>query len=353
MSFDVKRSGIIFTAAVFGAVLVGYLVERRRREDSSSPFTFSAPLVSPDFEPLEPPLGQNRLSGRIVHADGTPASDVQVFLYRVEPIPGIAEPLSWTISDADGRFQLEGLVQARFEAALVRSGHPPLTQEIELPAAEELIWVLPPPLEPLPVLPEISRAPLGGRIQPPPGRTTDEWPLVGYEVVLVPVPDAYSLSGATFRRTLTDRDGEFRFEEVVRAPYRVEILPPWAAGGSWPVVAAIDLDTQQPRSEEEELALSLFSGGIEGRLADLEGHPVEGALVKVWPADQPTRIWPPLETDASGGFRVLDLPPGNYVVRLRAGAAARERELEVQSGEVSTAVFEPIEPPATTEERSR
>ncbi len=347
MSFDVKRSRFIFVAAVFGAVLVGFLVERRRREDASSPFTFE-PLVAPEFEPLEPPVGENQLSGTIVHADGTRASDVQVFLYRVEPVPGIAEPLSWTISDPDGRFELEGLPRAHFEAALVRSGHPPLTQHVAIPAADDVVWTLPPPLEPLPVLPEILRAQLAGRIQPPPG-APEEWPLEGYEVVLVPVPDAYSLSGATLRRTLTDRAGGFRFEEVVRARYRVELLPPWAAGGSWPVVATIDLDTLE-RTSEEEIALSLSCGVIEGRLADLEGHPVEGALVKVWPADQPTRIWPPLETDAGGAFRVSDLPPGNYVIRLRAGAAAQERELEVQSGEISTAVFEPMEPPPGTDE---
>ncbi len=336
-----------FVVLVLGAVLLGFLAERRRMEDTTARFEFS-PLVAPPFEPLAVPLGEQALRGVVVLEDGTPAIDVQVFLYRVEPVPGAAEPLAWTQSDAEGRFELEHLVTARYEAALVRSGHPPVTYAIDVPSQGEVHWTIPPRLEPLPVLPEIERAPLAGRVAPPAG--LGPWPIAGYQVVLRPTPDTPPLCGAVTRRVAVDEAGAFRLENLVRARYLVEVLPPWAAGGSWPALTSVEFDHTRPDSPELELALA--SGAIAGAIVDQLGRALEGALVMVSPASEPDRIWPARQTDDAGAFEVRDLPPGRYVLRLRAGLAAREQELDVRAGEVAEVVFEPLDLEEGLEERS-
>ena len=46
-------------------------------------------------------------------------------------------------------------------------------------------------------------------------------------------------------------------------------------------------------------------------------------------------MWPPVATAPDGGFELGDLPAGAYVLTIRAGAGALEREVTVLAGETT------------------
>ena len=330
-----KRREIAFLAVVFGAFAAGWVRERARIDEPVP--TYAAPIPV-DLEPLESPGGDLELAGTVVTAAGTPASDVLVSLEEADfaagtLAPGPAQPLHWTYTDAEGRFRLARLPAGSFRAVLITPEAPPTTVLLELPINSEVRWQLSEPLPPLPVLPELLRTRLGGRVIAPPGLA--DYALEGHEVVLRPAESAPALSGAVVRRVICDAEGRFQFEELALERYQVEVLPPWARGGSWPVLATSPLDGLEP-TESTEFSITLQCGEIRGQLHDAEGRSLEGALVKLWPAEEggsPKRLWPPTATDATGSFVVQHLPVGRYRLRLRAGAAEHELEADVRAGE--------------------
>ena len=340
-----KRRELVFLALVFGAFAAGMVRERARTDEPLQ--TYAAP-VPVELAPLESPYGELELAGTVVTASGDPAPDVLISLEEAEfgagrLAPGPAQPLHWTYTDDDGRFHLARLSAGSFRAVLVTPAAPPTTIPLELPAAEEVRWQLSEPLPPLPVLPELLRTRLGGRVLAPVG--LEGTALEGLEVVLRPAESA-PLSGAVVRRAVCDGEGRFQFEELALEPYRVEVLPPWARGGSWPVLATLPLDGLEP-TESSECSITLQCGEISGELRDAEGRSLEGALVKLWPAEEgtsPKRLWPPTATDASGAFVVRDLPVGRYRLRLRAGAAEHELEADVRAGERTVLALPSLDP---------
>ena len=151
---------------VFGALVAGFLVEQGRRDDPLAELEFRT-ARRPAFDQLEIPAGEHRLAGEVRTAAGDPAPEVEVFLYRATPLPGVAEPVHWTFTDQDGRFVLDELFAADCEVALIQPGLPTKTLSITIPHAGEVSWALPEPLGPLPVLPKIERADLVGALFPP------------------------------------------------------------------------------------------------------------------------------------------------------------------------------------------
>src|SRR6185503_6441963 len=206
---------------------------------------------------------------------------------------------------------------------------------LEIPAQGEVDWQLSAPLPPLPVLPELRRTQVAGRLRLPEIAVGASIDLAGFEVVLVPAADTPTLSGAGERRATTDENGVFALVELVVASYRVEVLPTWSPGGSWPVLGR---GTCSPREDRENtVELTLDVGALEGELQDLAGRPLVGALVRVSALDARDAVgepqaWPVVVTDASGRFRVELLPPGRYLVHQRAGTAVRDVEIVVESG---------------------
>jgi hypothetical protein len=336
----VKRTQIVFLLVVFGLVALGFVRERERGDDPSRAFRFSAPS-EPSFDELTLPVGDLRLTGRVRGHTGTPAAGVEVFLFPRDARPGTAGPLHWCFTDRAGLFELEGLSPIPYSVVLYRPGLRPVQLEVELPR-DSVTWTLPEPLPPLEVLPEIVRADLAGRVQPSANRTTAQGTLAGYEVCLRPAEGTHPLSGAVIRRARTGSDGSFRFEELVLERYRVELLPPWAASGSWPVLDRVEL---RPLEETwPRTVLRIRSGTVVGRLIDVEGRPIAGSVVRAWPEDDPDRTFPPVETDVDGVFELVDLPGGSYVVRVRAGTAAAETVASVREGETTSVELEPLDP---------
>ena len=326
-----KRAQLVFVTAIFTALLTGFLVERSNRRQGALEID-AAPMRHVPFSPLEPPLAQCTLRGSVLTFDGVPAANATVHLAPTGLASGEARPLHAARTDLAGRFRLEDVAAGLYDVVLLQPGHPTATFEVRLPSDAEIRWRLPAPFEPIPALPAMRRSPLEGRLQPPVGFTESDTPLEGYEIAFHPAPGTDPLSGATTRRAFADADGFFRVEDLVHATYEVRVVPPWATGGSWPVLEKTALVHGADPDRTASLALRLRSGEIQGRVVDVDRNPVQGALVRVWPLGDDGRIWPPTSTNANGWFRVPDLPPGSYQVQILAGATRRKVGTSVQVG---------------------
>jgi len=327
----VKRSQIVFVTIVFTALITGFLVQRGESDDPFLVGFSGGHEVS--LEPVVLPRGTQRLAGEVRTAEARPAPDVTVFLAPEVPEPGSAEPVHWTMTDGQGRFQVGELFAAPYLATLILPEHPPLTRSVSVPQEAGVSWTLPHALPAIEVLPEIHRAELAGRILPAVGFDQGALADGGYEVVIRPAQSAHPLSGAIIRRVMAAADGTFRVEQLVAEDYLVHIMPGWARGGSWPVLGAVYHRHEPEPPPDARLNLRLRSGEIAGALIDPAGKPLEGALVTVWPAEDTSRIWPPATTHASGEFLIGDLPEGRYRVRVRSGSDAVEVDVSVLIGQ--------------------
>lgn len=299
--------------------------------------------LAPALPPLATSGGELALRGSVHHAGGGPAADVFVTLVRSADDHAESEPLYHAYTGPDGRFELARLAAGRYTAVLVHESAPPRTLALELPlpgdgGADEVRWELAPALRPLELLPAIERGAVAGSVTLP-SALADGFPdRAGFEVALVPADGTHPLAGAAERRVTTDAEGRFALDGIVAAAYRVEVLPPWARGGSWPVVARGT--TRVEPGGRAELALVLEVGALEGELAEPNGTPLAGALVAVSGLDAldavgGPQLWPPESSDDTGRWHVALLPPGRYRVHLRAGAAVFDDEVRVELGAVT------------------
>ena len=345
------RPRIVFTTIVFTALIVGLLAGRDRSGDVFLA-NFFAVDERPTLEPFAVPIREHNLRGRVFASDGTPAVEAQVFLVSPDPAPGVAEPLHWALTDAEGSFEIRNLAAGSVRVVLSESGVPQAEFPLEIPQAEEVLWTLAEPFPPLAALPPVRRAPLSGLLSPPIGQDRTAFPVAGYEIALVPMDDVHGLVGSVPRFARTDETGHFQLDDVVAGLYRVQVLPDWAAGGSWPVLDSFLLQHDAQLELRTSLRARLRCGRLGGRLVDLEARPVEGATVLVVAKNEPGRLWPPTSTDAEGRFVVIDLPSGSYVVSLCAGsappmevgAAPQDPGIFVAAGSDVEIQLEPIDP---------
>lgn len=329
-----KRSQVVFVTVVFTALVTGILVERSHRLDPTEALDLAKPRHI-EFEPLDTAVGDDALTGIVTAADGSPAEDVLVHLRRAgEPAPlDEAEPLHWTHTGTDGRFALTELPAGPYVATLLRIDVENSEREVRVPHAGDVRWSLPEPLGTIPMLAPIRRSDLRGRlVAPPTGDAAEpaEASWEGFEVAAVPAADTPPASGAFERRASVAADGAFVLPQLVEASYRLRVVPPWARGGSWPVLAdtAHEHGGSAPAPE-----VAVRSAVLTGRVRDQGRRPVEGALVQVRRADAESRLWPPTSTDVDGRFTVRDLPAGRYRVRVLAGAGLFDETIELAQGE--------------------
>jgi len=244
---------------------------------------------------------------------------------------GAANGTSWDLSDADGRFLLshlaEGEVDVRFAGTTIPHGQ----RTVQLPANAPVELNLPVPTAAPDALPAVERSDLSGRVQLP----EDLSPL-GLEILLLPIGRDPStgmdtvgvadLDGRVPRRAACDAEGLFRFEGAAQGSYLAAVLPAWASGRTRPRLAERPIEHG---AEDIDHVLNPSSGSLTGRVLDSAGDPVDGAVVLLWPASDPTELWPPIESDADGSYRFAPLPEGSYRVRATAGAGEVEELVRV------------------------
>jgi hypothetical protein len=190
-------------------------------------------------------------------------------------------------------------------------------------------------IEPLPLLAEIPRSRLSGRL----AITAADEPCA-FEVLLLPEGAANELGGALPRRGVCDASGQFSFEQLAHGRYLVKVMPAWAGGGSWPDLVAPSARALDFQAERSDWSLELSRGEIEGEVRDDLGRTLEGALVWAGEFGNEGKIWPPVSSGADGRFRIGDLPPGKYRVNCRAGEGGSAlEELSVNAGASSWAAL--------------
>jgi len=103
-----------------------------------------------------------------------------------------------------------------------------------------------------------------------------------------------------------DHEGRYRIESMLPGDWYVSWYPLEGGGQERRVVTV-------PDAPDEEVVVDFHYGGvsIEGVVVDPDGQPVAHATVDVFPRREA------VVADASGRFRVMDLPPGAYQLRAR------------------------------------
>jgi protocatechuate 3,4-dioxygenase beta subunit len=176
-------------------------------------------------------------------------------------------------------------------------------------------------------------------------------PAAGAEGVSIPGavlgPDGRGVSGATVLIARPSTDGspyapEERLIADDRGQFRSGVLP----FGAFEVVAiaprfesASERVELGPRLEPLVLRLRPAGSGVSGRVLDVNGGPIAGALVwrepTGYPGDQ--RVWP-LAVSAADGWYAATLPAGAHRLRFEsAGYAARA--IEARAGQTELDVF--------------
>jgi Carboxypeptidase regulatory-like domain len=294
------------------------------------------PTPAANIPALELPPRNRVLDGRVVDPSGAAVPDALVFL-RAGDAPHFA------YTDEHGAFHLPALEDAPWDVTVLAIGFRPLAKELADATSPQTIR-LDAPAGPAPRLPPLSRKDLAGTLS-----SRGTFLLEGCEVVLTPTLPPETLSGPLPRRATAAADGRFVFQDLIVGEYTVEVLPAWARGGSWPDLArAIDgekptLLTHSAGEAPSVLAVTIQTGEVTGKLVDVDGHPIEGSLVLISPASDPSRVWPPESSVADGSFAVRGLPAGKYVVSIRAGTASVQREALVRAGESTALELEPLE----------
>jgi len=317
---------------VFAILGLGYYQEHVGRVDPMKEFVFPEEGAM-HLEELHLPGGDESLSGRVLDSDGQPLPGVQISLRPLDPTPASAEPLHWTLSAEDGSYELHGLNSAKYIYSLYLAGFPieEAAQPVHPPVEGHFDFHMGPAKPPVEAIPEVVRAGLLGSVRLPAGQLLKDHPLEGFEVIARPLSPNEAMTGAVTRRTKLDATGLFEFDDLVLGPYRLEVLPSWACGGSWPVLGSMDW-THATGEGAQDPFLELRSGSVTGVILDQDAQPVVDAVVMLWPAEQPGHTWPVATSDSAGRVEVGDLPAGEYVVRVRAGRAASEVQVFVQEG---------------------
>lgn len=321
-----RRFTLLLPALVALALLIGWW--KAHWNDGAVDLPSFAPPQAPHFEELHAPHGPESLHGHVVDIDGRVVAGVALYL-RSGGVP------MWETSDEEGRFAFEGLATGDVEVVVIAWGHPPRTQMLT-PGLEEREIVLLPHNPPPAMLNDVEYAVLGGRVDNPLGAAWSDPD--GYEVVLVPRAPIEEFGGAVERRVRCDPRGFFLLEDVALGRFRAMVLPSWARGGSWPdLVAPEYAELEHTREVTESLVFALACGAIEASVRDTAGKPIEGAFVLLVDAAQTLHVWPPQTTDALGRFRFIDLPPGDYLLQLRAGESqVPDVKVTVRAGQVES-----------------
>lgn len=321
------RLRLLFVLGVLAFALWTYMRERADVLELA-PLHFDAPQP-PVLAARRAAQGELALEGRVLDAGGAPLPDASVQILA-------GERPCWATTDGLGRFRIEHLPSGEFEAHVLALGFAPQSFALALPASAPIDLKLQQPRAPLPGLPEIRRSELAIQVQPGPAAS-----LAGYEVWLEPAPGTNPLAGVFPRRVRLDERGAGSCAALACGEYIARLLPAWAAGGSWPVLA--ELVWNQP-VQGGALNLLNQAGSIAGAVRSPKGEPIEGVMLVLQQAGEPARLWPPVATDARGNYAFADVPAGDYQLELHTGAVDRVHSAQLAAGQALRVDFDAIEP---------
>lgn len=302
--------------------------------------SFVLPEITPKPPPALPDLvfagRDQRVEGRVVDDQNRAVPDALVWLRAGD------EPY-WTYTDNEGAFRLERVGAGPWPVVVLAHGFEPYKSALAT-ASEPCTVVMGAALALMPRHAPIERAPLNGRVV-----SALHNDLTGYEVLLTPRVPPETLDAPLPRRALCERDGRFALSDLALGEYSLHVLPAWARGGSWPDLTQ-PLQAGSPSTwshstaiAARELSIALTCGELRGALRTSAGNPLEGALVLISPAEDPSRVWPPISSAADGSLLARDLPPGSYKVSIRAGSAAAQIVATLTAQQALLLELEPLD----------
>jgi protocatechuate 3,4-dioxygenase beta subunit len=260
------------------------------------------------------------IRGIVVDSQGDPVAEVNVHA-RPKPKPG-DDPRGQRTSqwgaetEADGTFELAGLIAGSYELGVWNGDYPPLPEPAIVELAEgrdveDLRLVLP------------ATGSLKGIVRDEAGE-----PVAGVTVTSGLV-DTWSRAQAR-----TGDDGRFHFEHVQTGRHRVTAESGWfeqmrAPGTTDDDVQGELVEVTAEGTAEVELVVEQRAGIIRGRVLDSDGGPVDDAFVdavrmsdsgaanSAWARTSMRWGWDrqPVLSDRDGTFELRELAEGNYMIR--------------------------------------
>lgn len=293
------------------------------------------PAPAGDVKALEFPERRGVVDGRVVDAQEQGIGSALIWLQT-------GEELSFLETAADGSFHFDAVSAGVRTFGVLAHGFRPQRFSVE-DDRKSAHLVLAERLAAPPVLPELRRSRLAGRV------AAGASALAGAQVCLAPRDPPETFGAPVPVRASCDENGRFVFENLIEGDYTVSVLPAWAADGSWPDLLR---PAAQARANElhhpgangaSEIELASLAGSIGGFAREASGAPVEAALIVVAPLGQSAHIWPPASSGPDGRFECTDLPPGRYVVTVSAGSDSHEVEVDVQPGALAEIEIDPLD----------
>lgn len=260
------------------------------------------------------------IRGIVVDSRGDPIEQVSVHAQpKSKPgdDPRGHRTTQWGIrTEADGTFELSGLIAGSYELGVWADEYPPLPEPllVELSEGTDVEGVR-------------VELPATGRLE---GIVRDEAgePVAGVRVTSGLV-DTWSRSQGR-----TGDDGRFRFEHVQTGRHRVTAEAGWfeqmrAPGTTDDDVQGELVDVSADATAEVELVVERRAGTIRGRVVDSDGGPISDAFVdasrmsdsaaasSAWGRMSMRWGWDrqPVLSDQDGRFELRELAEGNYIIR--------------------------------------
>ncbi len=286
-------------------------------------------LTGGETDPVQFILGPGvTLAGRVVFDDDeSPAADVYVTAFGLQRDGGGPSSYPPVITDADGRFLYEGLAEGDYRLTVAKPGAlAPGGRTTARTGGDEVVI-------------RVKRLPsLRGFVVDPSGN-----PVTRFSIVAVP-RDSLMFASKRLVRHFTSEDGSFAYPcEIHGSKVWLFAESPGYAGGRVGPLSTQDAEII------EGLRIQLTRGAeVTGRVVDASGKPVPNASVRLLGVGGGTN---PLagffvgslrgldrkaRTDATGVYRIENVPAGDYRLGISAGGfadAESRRTFQVRGGD--------------------
>ena len=279
------------------------------------------------------------VGGKVVDADGKPIEDANVWASMV--LEGRSGTQQWASdrTEADGTFELEGVVAGKYQLSAASDDHLELEEKPELEVTET-------GADPITITLET-----GGIVR---GRVVDQHG----EAVAGANVQARGTGGRSWRSSgRTADDGTFEIDNVEPGPTRVSANKGWrkqlrAPGKSDDDLQGELIDVAKGEAAEVELVVETLDGTISGTVVDAGGGPVSDAFINCNRESESAAAaegrnrqrvrwgsWnsQPILTDQDGAFTCDQLAEGQYTIRAyrKGGGEAITEHVELGSTGVS------------------